>query len=240
MAAPTLLNVGQDPYGGGGDFTPYQPGDAAAGEPAEGAGAPEAEAPFVPYGTAVGPVPGTSGTSAATTPRKKNRAWPWIVVAAVVVGIVASCFGGIVSVLNDSDAGPGDEDISANDLTPGQCLVGTGLEPGDESVGSLKDVSCSSPHDAEVVAVNPLDQEEAADYDFESENGAFDSCEPYFSARAKKLLEREDLFLIALTESATPVTGDQVACLIVHEDGSPLEGPVIDLVPESVMPSPTV
>jgi hypothetical protein len=155
---------------------------------------------------------------------------------------VGSCFAGIVSVFSSE----GDTDTSlpevldANDLTPGQCLVGTGLEPGDEPVGALKEVDCVDPHDAEVVAVNPLDADEAANYDFDSTNSAFDSCEPYFSDRALRLLDRNDLYLIALTESSTPSANDQVACLLVHKDGSPIDGPLIDLVPESVMPSPTL
>ncbi|MEZ0578668.1 hypothetical protein [Nocardioides sp. MH1] len=223
--------MGQDPYGGGGDFTPYRPGDAP-GEPEQGEGTPRE----VPYGGATDPAP----TPAAPATK---QVWPWIVVTAVVLGVVGSCFAGIVSVLGSDDS-PGSSSSSgglgANDLSPGQCLVGTGLEPGEESVGALKDVSCTSPHDAEVVAVNPLDADEAAAYDFEDADGAFESCEPYFSDRAKRLLEREDLYLIALTQSATPSVDDQVACLLVHEDGSPLDGPVIDLVPESVMPSPTV
>lgn len=214
--------MGQDPYGGGSEFTPYQPGDPSAEQD---------EVPTGPYGTATGPV----------APRKK-QVWPWIVVGVVVIGIVGSCFAGIVSVLGTDDETAADlaKVLDANDLTPGQCIVGTGLKPGDESVGAMKEVSCANPHDAEVVAVNPLDADEAAHYDFEADNGAFDSCEPYFSDQALRLLDRTDLYLIALTESATPSVDDQVACLLVHKDGSPLDGPVSDLVPESAMPSPTL
>lgn len=221
--------MGQDPYGGGNEFTPYQPGDPSAEHD---------EVPLVPYGTAAAPA---APPAAPVAPRKK-QVWPWIVVGVVVLGIVGSCLAGIVSVFGTADETAADlpKVLDANDLTPGQCIVGTGLEPGDEPVGAMKEVSCANPHDAEVIAVNPLDAEEAANYDFDSENGAFDSCEPYFSDRALKLLDRTDLYLIALTESATPSVDDQVACLLVHKDGSPLDGPVSDLMPESVMPSPTL
>ncbi|KAA1418684.1 hypothetical protein F0U44_09310 [Nocardioides humilatus] len=230
--------MGQDPYGGGGDFTPYQPGDAPGGEPSEETAGQAAETPFVPYGNAA-PAPAWPATG--TPPPKANRVWPWIIAAAVIVAVIASCFGGIVSIFNTgSDSDSGSDGLHANNLRPGQCLVGTGLERGDEAVGALKEVACDVPHDAEVVAVNPLDEEEAASYDFDSDTAPLDSCEPYFSARAKKLLEREDLYLLALTETATPSAGDQVACLLINYDGTPLEGPVIDLVPESIMPSPTI
>jgi hypothetical protein len=35
---------------------------------------------------------------------------------------------------------------------------------------------------------------------------------------------REDLTLIAFTETESPVGGDKVACLLANVDGTPLEG----------------
>lgn len=219
----------RDPYDDAGGFTPYQPDATPRGESAPEGGA---EVPFVPYGgaTAHYHAPSPVTTSAG------HRLLPWLIGIGV---LVATCGGGIAAVVGSlagsdygSDAGRTMEEIQAevlvNNLEARQCLIGAGLDPSspsfDAGVSGLEVVDCGTAHDAEVIAVNVLDSDEAASYDFDDSNGAFESCEPFFSAEQKKLLRRDDLYLIALTESATPATGDKVACLLTNADGSPLHG----------------
>lgn len=237
MRGPTLRIVGQDPYGEKGDFTPYQPGAPSGGEQPEPVGAPEAETPYVPYG---GAASGAAATSyAPTTTPRRGRAWPWIIAVIVVVGLCGGGIAAIVSAIAGADVlSATSDDINANDLEDGQCLTGAGLDPtSSDPVSGLEEVACTEGHDAEVVAVNVLDSDEAAAYDFDDDNGAIESCRPYFTKDELHLLDVENLFLIALTESRTPATDDHVACLIVHADASPLHEPVSELVPGSVMPS---
>lgn len=226
----------QDPYDDAGGFTPYEPGATPRGESTE----PGAEVPFVPYGGVTAPyqAPIPVTTSAG------HRVLPWVIGAGV---LVAACGGGAASVIADlagSDSGSDHggmtmEEIQAgvlvNNLAARQCLIGAGLDPSSPSfaagVSGLEVVDCGTAHDAEVIAVNVLDGDEAASYDFGDGNGAFESCRPYFSAEQTKLLQRDDLYLIALTERATPTTGDKVACLLTNADGSPLHGSFDDPTP---------
>ncbi len=229
--------MGQDqgPYDDAGGFTPYQPEATPRDEPSETG----AEVPFVPYGGVTAPYQ----APVAVTTSTGHRVLPWLIGIGV---LVASCGGGIIAVVSDlagsdsgSDHGMTMEEIQAqvlvNNLEARQCLIGAGLDPSspsfDAGVSGLEIVDCGTAHDAEVVAVNVLDGDEAASYDFEDGNGAFESCRPYFSPEQKKLLQRDDLYLIALTESAMPTTGDKVACLLTNADGSPLHGSFHDPTP---------
>ncbi len=223
-----------DPNGGSDGFTPYEPDPTPDPEPAEGLPA-GGEQPYVPYGqeSAVPPVPYTGSAAAhlyapvATTTR--NRALPWII---AVIALVAVCGGGVaalVGAIAGSGGSSSQESVSdvvyTNDLKEDQCLIGAGLDPGnDDGVSNLEVVDCSTAHDAEVIAVKVLDSNEAAAYDFEDDNGAVKTCRDLFSPAEMNLLNRPDLYLIALTESAEPATGDKVACLLVLEDGGTLRG----------------
>jgi len=228
--------VGQDPYGDQAGFTPYQPDATPDGEPPADSGEESAaHPPYVPYSA-------SSGTHAAplvTTTAKSvsRRALPWLV---GVVVLVATCGGGVAGIVGSiagSDGGSNgtssDGGLLANDLEAGQCLIGAGLDPdSNDPVSGLEIVDCSTGHDAEVIAVNVLDAEEAAAYDFEDDNGAFNSCKDYFSAAQMELLNRPELFLIALTESQDPARDDKVACLLTRGDGRPLHGSLNDPTPE--------
>lgn len=224
--------MGQVPYGNPGGFTPYQPDATPDGEPAEEG----ASAPYVPYGNAV---PGASvGTPYATPIPAKNRRWPWGIAIAVIVTTLGSCISGLVGIigsLDGSDSATGSPqavtEVYANDLVVGQCLNGAGLKPGTpEPVSALRVVECSTAHDAEVLAVKVLDSEAAANYDIDDDSQIDVSCRNLFSESQKEILHAGDFFIWALTETAEPVTGDQVACLVVDGEGGPLRG-AFDMAP---------
>ena len=245
------MGQGQDPYDGGG-FTPYRP-DATPDEepPVEAPAAPPpppggAEVPYVPYGggSAVpyGGSPVVSQFYVTTTTTKVGFRWlPWLIGIGV---LVASCGGGIAGIVGSitgsdsveaSDSGGG---VLANDLAEGQCLNGAGLHPSSsDPVSGLEVVDCSTAHDAEVLAVNVLDADEAAAYDFDDDSQVDANCRRFFSETDKEVLRAGDYFIWALTETQEPVTGDKVACLVVNADGAPLHGPVDMASPEQPVPT---
>jgi hypothetical protein len=232
--------VGQDPYGDQGGFTPYQPDATPDAEPpAGGTDEPAAGAPYVPYVATSGTYSSAFVTTTSATRSASRKALPWLL---AVVVLLATCGGGIAGIVgliagSDSDSGTSSSSGRlANDLQAGQCLIGAGLDPSsNDSVSDLEVVDCSTGHDAEVIAVNVLDANEAAAYDFDDDNGAFKSCKDYFNTEQMKLLNRPDLYLIALTGAREPQTGDKVACLLTNEDGSPLHGSLNDPTPEPLV-----
>lgn len=234
--------VGQDPYGDQGGFTPYQPDATPDGEPPAPGDVDESaeHPPYVPYAASTGTYAAPVVTTTTATSR---RLLPWLVGFLVVIMTCGGGIGGIIGVfqgLTGSDSsgsessGSGSEGgLLANELEAGQCLIGAGLDPGtNDPVSGLEVVDCSVGHDAEVIAVNVLDAEEAAAYDFEDDDGAFDSCRDYFSPAQMELLNQPDLYLIALTESQDPAPSDKVACLLTRADGKPLHGSLNDPTPE--------
>lgn len=198
----------QDPYDAG-PFTPYQP---AATPPGEIDG--EDAASY-----AAGPV---------ATPRRAS-AMPWLVGIGVLVLVIGAAVAGVVAFVGD-DAGPGSDEVYVNDLEVGQCLTGGGFAT-DEPVSGLAIVDCSIPHDAQVLATKTLSGREAETYEFDNTEQIDAYCSKRFSQKDERLLEREDLTLIAFTETEFPASGDKVACLLANVDGSPLEGDLRDEMP---------
>lgn len=186
-----------DPYAAhDGGFTPYQPDATPDGEPASG----EAPAPT-------------------------RRRWPWVVAVAVVAATIGGCVSGIVGVLDGDEDSPdvSSPEVFVNDLVYGQCLIGGGFGT-EEPISGLEVVECTTAHDAQVLAVKILSAEEAENYEFDDTGQVDRNCRSRFTRQDMHLLEREDLVLIAFTETENPVQGDKVACLLARADGAPLEG----------------
>lgn len=230
--------MGQDPYGDQGGFTPYQPDATPDGEPPVAGAADESAVhpPYVPYGDSTATY---AAPPVATTRSASRRLLPWLVGFIVVIMTCGGGVGGIIGAFTGSDddsassSGGSEGGLLANELAAGQCLIGAGLDPGsNDPVSGLEVVDCSVGHDAEVIAVNVLDAEEAAAYDFEDDDGAFNSCRDYFSPAQMELLNQPELYLIALTESQNPAPSDKVACLLTRADGKPLHGSLNDPTPE--------
>lgn len=220
--------MSKDPYGDAGGFTPYEPDARPEAEPA-----PEGSSPSEPYV----PYAGSTTDYRPAVTSSGRRAVPWII---GVLVLALTCGGGatalVASIVANDDTASGSEDdgVYTNDLKEDQCLIGAGLDPGnDDPVSDLEVVDCATAHDAEVIAVKVLDADEAAAYDFEDDNGAVKTCRDLFNPAEMKLLNRPELYLIALTESAEPVRGDKVACLLVRQDGGVLHGSLTDPGTES-------
>ena len=114
----------------------------------------------------------------------------------------------------DSDSG-----IAVKDVSPGDCLVGSGLADADEEISDLERVDCSEDHDAEVFATFEL----GADQDLDA---AGSQCVDEAADAGRELddLEAADLEIRPLVASDSPDEGDEVVCFIRHPDGSTLSG----------------
>ncbi len=219
------MGQGQDqgPYDAGG-FTPYQPDATPDAEPPVGA-PPPAPAPFVPYGgEPVVPYGGATPQqfyATTTTTSGARRVLPWLIGLGVLVatcgGGIAALIGAIGSIDFSSDDATASGDVYVNDLKAGQCLNGAGFAT-DEPVSGLEIVDCSTAHDVQVLEVNLLDSEEAADYKFDDPQSSARVCNPVLSESQKALVQSRDYGLVAFTETGSPVVGDKVACLVKRAD----------------------
>lgn len=236
------MGQGQDPYGGdAGGFTPYRPDATPDREPpAEGP-----PAPFVPYGgtpqVPYGQAWGTSGgVPFVTTTPTKHRWVGWLVGFGVLIASCGGGIGGIFGALSGDDdtsssttdvqLAPVEEeqmvvDVLANDLQAGQCLNGAGFDPStDEGISDLEVVRCSTSHAAQVLEVKVLDEQDAAEYEFDNTDQIDIHCTQNFSRAQKQLFSGNLYFLLAFTETRTPSSGDKVACLVVRADGGLIRG----------------
>lgn len=116
---------------------------------------------------------------------------------------------------------------SVNDLAVGDCISAEGLvgPDADEGFGFITIGDCTDEHDAEVVGTMTLDAEQAAAY---ADSPVGEVCQslvlddPDLSA-----LVGADIELLTITDAAEPEAGDQVACILHHADGSPLDEPLL-------------
>ena len=116
-------------------------------------------------------------------------------------------------------------ELFANDLRRGQCLLGAGFDPASSNgISDLEVTDCAGAHNAQVLEVRVLSQREASDYDFADDDQGNRSCFPLFSRAQKELFRGDRYTLLSFTETASPTTGDKVACLVVRSDGALYRG----------------
>jgi hypothetical protein len=110
---------------------------------------------------------------------------------------------------------------SIEDLKTGECITATGLTDEDsEGVSEVKSVSCSSDHDGQVLATHALTADEASAY---SQTSPVDICTgPVTDEGDEALLADPALLIIALTQDASPSSGDKLVCVVSNADGSDL------------------
>lgn len=108
-----------------------------------------------------------------------------------------------------------------DDLSQGDCITAKGLtDDSSDGVSAIKSVGCSAKHDGEVLAVHDLTADEASGF---GSTSPLDICTPPVTdAGSGDLLTNSDLIIIALTQDASPKSGDQLACVIANSDGSKL------------------
>ncbi len=177
----------------------------------------------------IGVVLGGFGLARTKGGLRRGRGWAVTgIVASVLwffVYLAVSAAGDFFEALPDLPVV--DDDLPANELVDGQCLSGAGLNTEDDTVDNLHEVPCDEPHDGQVLAVNVLDDDEAASYEFEDDGQVGDHCDPHLTNAERDLVADTDrYFLIALTESAVPDAGDHVACIVILANGDDLLEPL--------------
>jgi hypothetical protein len=116
-------------------------------------------------------------------------------------------------------------EIFANDLQRSQCLNGLGFDPSaNDGISRLEVAECEGAHNAQVLEVRVLTAREAAAYDFKDSSQGDRSCFPLFSRTQKALFQGDKYTLLSFTETADPIEGDKVACLVVRTDGARIRG----------------
>lgn len=116
-----------------------------------------------------------------------------------------------------------------NELAVGDCISADNLVDADvetEGFSFITIEDCTDEHDAEVVGTMTLDAEQAAAY---ADSPVGEICQSL-------VLDDPELFaligpgvdLLTITDSAEPVAGDTVACVLYNADGSPLDEPLLD------------
>ena len=132
----------------------------------------------------------------------------------LALALVGAAVVAALLLADNSDSG-----VAVDDISSGDCLVGSGLADADEEISDLEKVACDDDHDAEVFATFELgsDQDLAA---------AGSQCldEAADAGRPLDDLEGDDLEIRPLVASDEPEEGDKVVCFIRHPDGSTLSG----------------
>jgi hypothetical protein len=140
--------------------------------------------------------------------------------------IVAS----IVSVVALSGAIYGLTQVDWDDLLPveqlktGECLNASNLtDDSEDFVEDIEEVSCDSPHDAEVLVTKELTQADAEGYDPASSTLCTDLITE--GGLADKV-SGADIGYFGLTTDAAPNAGDKLVCIAYKLDGSKLDAPL--------------
>lgn len=128
----------------------------------------------------------------------------WIVLL-VVGGIVAVVYGG----------------TSVDDLKAGQCITAKGLTS-EDGVSRIKVIDCDKSHDAEVVGVIDLTDDDVDGY------GTDKALELCGGVVDPTLQADPTLYLVSLTAVQHPETGDHLACVVLKADESKITGKLAD------------
>jgi hypothetical protein len=141
-----------------------------------------------------------------------------LAIAALVISavwVVVGVIGGVAAYNYAKDLkGP-------NDLNAGDCINAHGLTDAEaDTIDTIKTVSCSDPHDGEVLATTTVTAEQASDF---SQMDPDATCRQAIDAAGKSALLTEDVGVTALTVT-DPQQGDNIACVAYNADGSQLTG----------------
>jgi hypothetical protein len=144
-----------------------------------------------------------------------------LAIAALVISVVFSI--GIAAGSYALTQVDWDELLPVEQLKTGECLNASNLtDDSEDFVEDIEEVSCNSPHDAEVLVTKDLTNADAKDYDPASstlctdlitEGGLADKIGP-------------DMGYFGLTTDEKPNAGDKLVCIAYKTDGTKLEAPL--------------
>jgi hypothetical protein len=116
-----------------------------------------------------------------------------------------------------------DDLLPVEQLKTGECLNASNLTEDDEDfVEDIEEVSCDSPHDAEVMVTKDLTQDDAETYDADSSS----LCTDLITEGGLSDKIGPDIGYFGLTTSAEPNAGDKLVCIAYRLDGAKLEAPL--------------
>ena len=141
-----------------------------------------------------------------------------LAIAALVIsilfslGIAAGAYG--LTQVDWDDLNP------VSDLSQGDCFNAKGLDDEDaEFVSEIDEVSCTTSHDAEVLASTDFTADQAEAYKLDNS-----LCNELVSAAG--YTASADFGLTSLTVNEEPNAGDRLACVVYNVDGSKLDAPL--------------
>jgi hypothetical protein len=148
-----------------------------------------------------------------------------LAITAIVISLLASAaWIGLFAAI-----GSGEFDDVFDDLLPveqlaaGECLNASNLtDDSEDFVEDIEEVTCSGPHDAEVLVTKELTQEDADDYAPESSSLCTDLITE--GGLAEKI--GPDIGYFGLTTDSAPNAGDKLVCIAYRLDGTKLEAPL--------------
>jgi hypothetical protein len=134
------------------------------------------------------------------------------------IGIGAAAFG--LSKVDWEDLLPVEQ------LKTGECLNASNLtDDSEDFVEDIKEVSCDSPHDAEVLVTKELTQDDAKNYDPASSTLCTDLITEG-GLTGKVAPENPGIGYFGLTTDEAPNAGDKLVCIGYKIDGSKLDAPL--------------
>ena len=141
-----------------------------------------------------------------------------LAIAALVIsvlfsfGLAAAAYG--LTQVDWDDLNP------VSSLSQGDCFNADGLDDEDaEFVSGISEISCSTSHDAEVLASTDLTADQAEAYKLDNSLCQELVTEAGYTGNA-------DLGLTSLTVNEAPNAGDRLACVAYNADGSKLDAPL--------------
>ena len=150
--------------------------------------------------------------------RNHGRGLAIAAVVASVVSVVALSSG--VYALTQVDW---DDLLPVEQLKTGECLNASNLtDDSEDFVEDIKEVSCDSPHDAEVLVTKKLTQDDAENY----EPASSSLCTDLITEGGLSEKIGPDIGYFGLTTDAAPNAGDKLVCIAYKLDGSKLEAPL--------------
>ena len=148
-----------------------------------------------------------------------------LAIAALVISVIFSVFLGATAYgLSQVDWDEVGQSLApVENLATGECFTASNLTNDDaEFVEDIKEVSCSTSHDAEVLVTKELTQADAEAYD------AADStlCTDLITAGDAAAKVTPAIGYFGLTTDANPNAGDKLVCVGYNLDGSKLDAPL--------------
>ena len=119
-----------------------------------------------------------------------------------------------------------DDLLPVEQLKTGECLNASNLtDDSEDFVEDIEEVSCDSPHDAEVLVTKELTQDDAEGYDPATST----LCTDLITAgglEGKVAPANPDIGYFGLTTESAPNAGDKLVCIGYRLDGAKLDAPL--------------